>query len=218
MHVIADFIRESTPTTGTGATIALGGSVDDSRTFASVMADGDTTDYYIEDPGVGREAGTATYGATNNELTLTVRASTNADARINLSGNAKIGIGLPGDKGSARSALDVLAEAATSSAISLAFNTWRTPNANRPTLVEIGAEAVTDGSTNGVIVGRMNESGGTTVDYDLAIWQAKSNAGNFFNVRYTQTFYVPAGGSYKIDNNLDPKGSNAIENHREFTL
>lgn len=109
MHIIADFIRESISTTGTGATVALSGAVDDSRTFASAMADGDTCDYYIEDPGVGREAGVATYVSASNELTLAVRASTNSNNRISLSGSAKIGISFPGNKTKARETLQVSA-------------------------------------------------------------------------------------------------------------
>lgn len=107
-HVVADFVKEQTATTGTGTTIALGGTVDAHQAFSSVMADGDTCDFYIEDLN-GRAAGKASYVSATNELTLDViRSSTFAGGGVNLSGNAKIGIDLPGNKKAARDAIEAM--------------------------------------------------------------------------------------------------------------
>lgn len=112
----------------------------------------------------------------------------------------------------------VLAGPATSSDPSLAFDTWRTPNADRPTLVAISLLAQTNGTTAGDIRIDINDSGGTTVDYNLRACFADDTGGGGFASRSAFSFYVPAGGSYRVNNNQNPNSINAIESHQEFTL
>jgi hypothetical protein len=83
--------RMTTPTAGTGATIALGVAVAGYLSFAlSGVANGDVISYGIAD-GANSEVGTATYSSTGPQLTgRTVTKSTNGDAPIALSGSAQV--------------------------------------------------------------------------------------------------------------------------------
>lgn len=99
----------------------------------------------------------------------------------------------------------------------LAFGTWRTPNANRPTAVNLMVRAETDGTTDGLVEVDVDESGGTSKDYTVAKAFADNAAGAHIEVESIY-FVVPAGGAYQIVNSSDPASSNAIQMHREFTL
>lgn len=110
-----------------------------------------------------------------------------------------------------------LSPATTSTDPGLAFDTWRTPNANRPTLVTVRLRSITDGTTPGRTSPQVDEGGGTTADYSFTT-EADPALGSGGLVVDNITFYVPAGGSYQISNVTDPAGTNAISAHREFTL
>jgi hypothetical protein len=88
---LTNLARMTTPTTGAGATIALGVAVAGYLSFAlSGVADGDLISYGIAD-GANSEVGTATYSATGPQLTgRTPTNSTNSNAAIALSGSAQI--------------------------------------------------------------------------------------------------------------------------------
>jgi len=108
----------------------------------------------------------------------------------------------------------------TSTDPGLAFDTWRNPsNArgdNRPTLVEIRGRAETDGTNDGYLATDVDESGGTTYDYRTWFAWADSKWSDGARGIVYGSFIVPAGGSYRIKNNSDPKGNNRIDDHREF--
>lgn len=97
---VADRVKESTTTSGTG-NITLGGAQNGFVTFSSVLSNGDTTYYTISD-GNNWEVGLGTYNSSGNTLTRTdanVLQSTNSDNRISLSGSAAdVFITLPADK------------------------------------------------------------------------------------------------------------------------
>lgn len=105
----------------------------------------------------------------------------------------------------------------SSTAPVLAFNTWRTPNADRPTLVFVEVATNTDGSTAAVVTLMVDEGGGTSADYEFRHITA-TGAGDNSKTNGELSCLVPAGGSYQIENTGDPRGLNTIEDHREFTL
>jgi hypothetical protein len=87
--VIADRVRETTVTTGTG-TITLAGAVTGFQSF-SVIGNGNTTYYTIAGQGTNEwEVGIGTYTASGTTLArTTVLASSNAGALVNFSAGTK---------------------------------------------------------------------------------------------------------------------------------
>tara|TARA_R100000005_G_C4984827_1_gene193457 strand:+ start:14 stop:1855 length:1842 start_codon:yes stop_codon:yes gene_type:complete len=88
--VVADRVKETTTTTGTGA-ITLGGAEVNFVTFSSALSDGDTTYYAIvDDSNQDFEVGLGTYASSGNTLTrTTVLASSNSGSAVNLSAGSK---------------------------------------------------------------------------------------------------------------------------------
>lgn len=87
--VVADRVRETTTTAGTG-TITLAGAVTGFQTFA-VIGNGNTTYYTIAGQGTTQwEVGIGTYTASGTTLArTTVLASSNAGALVNFSAGTK---------------------------------------------------------------------------------------------------------------------------------
>ena len=97
---IADRVRETTTTTGTG-TITLGGAVGNFETFTSNLSDGDTTYYAIVDANNSDfEVGLGTFASSGTTLArTTVIASSNSNSAVNLSSGSKdVFITLPASK------------------------------------------------------------------------------------------------------------------------
>lgn len=87
--VLADRVRETTTTTGTG-TVTLGGAAPTGyQTFSAAIGNGNTT-YYTISAGAQWEIGLGTYTSSGNTLArTTVLASSNAGALVNFSAGTK---------------------------------------------------------------------------------------------------------------------------------
>lgn len=89
MSELVNRAKMTTATTGTG-TITLGSAVTAFQSFADAgVANGDVVYYVIED-GNNWEIGTGTYTSSGTTLSRSVQESSNADALLNLSGNAVV--------------------------------------------------------------------------------------------------------------------------------
>lgn len=81
-------VKETTVTTGTGS-VLVAGAASGFQTFASALADGDTTYYQITD-GTDWEIGEGTWDEANNELARTsVFESSNSGSKVNWGAGAK---------------------------------------------------------------------------------------------------------------------------------
>lgn len=106
--IVKNRVRETTATTGTGA-LALAGAVSDHRSFASVMAIGDTAWVTTLQPGANAwETGLYTYSAANTLTRTTIYDSTNANAAVNFgAGTKEVFLDLPASKlGSTEAQID----------------------------------------------------------------------------------------------------------------
>jgi hypothetical protein len=98
--VVADRVKETTTTTGTGA-ISLGGAEANFVAFSSALSDGDTTYYaIIDNVNQDYEVGLGTYTASGNTLArTTVLASSNSGSAVDLSAGSKdVFINYPAEK------------------------------------------------------------------------------------------------------------------------
>jgi hypothetical protein len=87
--VIADRVRETSTTTGTG-NFTLAGAVDRFRTFDSVLDTGDTTYYTIADQsGVGWEVGIATFTSPATLARTTILSSSNGGSAVDFGAGSK---------------------------------------------------------------------------------------------------------------------------------
>ena len=88
--VVADRVKETTTTTGTGA-ISLAGAATNFRTFSSVLSNADTTYYAIVDnANFAFEVGLGTYASSGNTITrTTVLSSSNSNSAVNFGAGSK---------------------------------------------------------------------------------------------------------------------------------
>lgn len=90
-HIVADRVKDTSTTTGTGALTLANSAPNAYRTFGSVCANNDTCLYGIEHQSANEwEVGVGTYSTTGPALTrTTVIASSNSNAAVNLSAGTK---------------------------------------------------------------------------------------------------------------------------------
>ena len=98
--VVADRVKETTTTTGTGA-ISLAGAATNFRPFSSVLSNADTTYYAIVDnANFAFEVGLGTYASSGNTITrTTVLSSSNSNRAVNFGAGSKdVILTYPADK------------------------------------------------------------------------------------------------------------------------
>ena len=98
--VVADRVKETTTSTGTGA-ISLAGAVTNFRTFSSVLSNADTTYYaIIDNVNFEFEVGLGTYATSGNTITrTTVLSSSNSNSAVNFGAGSKdVILTYPADK------------------------------------------------------------------------------------------------------------------------
>ena len=88
--LVADRVKETTTTTGTG-TLTLGGAVAGFETFGTGIGDGNETYYAAVDYATGDwEVGVGTYTASGTTLSRdTILQSSNSDSAVNFGAGAK---------------------------------------------------------------------------------------------------------------------------------
>lgn len=90
MHVVADRVKDSTTTTGTGSLTLAGSPPTGFRSFASVLAVGDTCYYAISSAGGAEwEVGIGTLTASTTLARTQIIASSNSNAAVSLSAGTK---------------------------------------------------------------------------------------------------------------------------------
>ena len=186
--VIADRVRESSTTTGTGS-IALGGAVTGYRTFGSVLTTADTTYYTIADQGGANwEVGIGTFTSPSTLARTTILSSSNGGSIVTFTAGTKdVFISLPASKTNTNDQPNVIAVNSTSDAL-------------RVTQTGTGNALVVEDSTNPdatpIVIdstGRLNVGGtvwyntgsvtpntqfngtGTNASLALNAWQAGTN-------------------------------------------
>ena len=96
--ILADRVKETTTTTGTGS-VVLGGTIDASTTFSAAIGDGNSTYYCIESPDGNYEVGIGTYTSSSNSLSRdTIISSSNGGSKISLVGVSNVFCTQPGPK------------------------------------------------------------------------------------------------------------------------
>jgi len=154
--VVADRVKETTTTTGTG-TITLAGAEPNFVTFTSVLSDGDTTYYAIvDDTNTAFEVGLGTFTASGTTLArTTVLASSNSGSAVNLQAGTKdVFINYPAGKSvflNASNQLVINGTAVTATAAEINYldiTTLGTSEASKAVTADSGAKVKFIGTTS----------------------------------------------------------------------
>ena len=154
--VVADRVKETTTTTGTGA-ITLAGAEPNFITFTSALSDGDTTYYAIvDDTNLAFEVGLGTFTASGTTLArTTVLASSNSGSAVNLQAGTKdVFINYPAGKSvflNASNQLVINGTAVTATAAEINYldiTTLGTSQASKAVTADSGAKVKFIGTTS----------------------------------------------------------------------
>lgn len=110
----------------------------------------------------------------------------------------------------------VMSTPSSTSAMTTAFDTWTNPSHAGGIWLEMSVTVETDGTTDGLVVVDVDESGGTTADYGFEA-RTPSALGGASDSEYLKV-YIPPNGSYQIRNAQDPGLANAIKEAREVKV
>ena len=125
--VLADRVKETTDTTGTG-TYSLSGGLAGFQTFNSAIGDGNTT-YYTCTDGTNFEIGIGTYTSSGNTLArTTILKSSNSNSAVNWGTSTKdIFVTYPADKSVFKDASDNISGLGTASALDTGISNNNVP-------------------------------------------------------------------------------------------
>ncbi len=165
--VVADRVKETTTTTGTGA-ISLAGAETNFVTFSSVLSNSDTTYYaIIDDTNNAFEVGLGTFSSSGNSITrTTVLASSNSGSAVDLSaGTKEVFVNYPAGKSvylDSSGQLVIGGTAVTSTAAELNILDGVTASTAEINLLD-GSSSGTIVNAKGVVYGGAGEVNGTTL-------------------------------------------------------
>jgi len=115
---------------------------------------------------------------------------------------------------------DILTSGSFGSTVSLSpgFGTFTQVDADNPSIVAVTALAETDGVTTAIVKVRIDESGGTTADYNLTVTKANNIASGTFRTEGSTTFLLQAGAQFEIQSDPDPNGNNILRAVRAVVI
>jgi len=193
-HVVADRVRETTTTTGTG-TYTLAGAVTGFETFGSIG--NSNTTYYCCTDGTNFEVGVGTYTSSGTTLArTTILQSSNSDNAVNWSsGTRQIFCTLPAEKAVIEDASNNVAIGGELSATSL----------------DISGNIDVDGITN---VDELDVDAGA--NFASYIWQSSDGAVHYFGGNYEVRFVHNHNRGLKFYNYGDTSGDDAYAAYFTF--
>ncbi|UXF50797.1 MAG: hypothetical protein HQRvContig01_62 [Haloquadratum phage sp.] len=106
----------------------------------------------------------------------------------------------------------------SSQSVSPGFDSWRQPSVSRPTQLVLSVVAETDGTGLGRVRLSVDESGGTSADYNIPIADIDPDNAAGTQQRGGLSVIIPRGSQYQIENTADPNDANQIFASREYTL
>lgn len=188
--VVADRVKETTTTTGTGA-YSLAGAEDSFQAFGSVLSNSDTTYYAITD-GTYWEVGIGTYTSSTDTLArTTILESSNSDNAVNwTAGEKQIFATMPADKVVYKDANGNIAVSGTVDGVDIATrdatltSTTTTANAAMPkaggtftgSITMEDGDQINVGTSNDLVLSHNNSNAGSLVSYTGEM-TVKSNSG-----------------------------------------
>jgi len=111
---------------------------------------------------------------------------------------------------------DILTSGSFGSTVSLSpgFGTFTQVSADHPALLIVQCFTETDGSSDAFVIVAVDESGGTTADYEFIFARVDSGIGPGTPTDEAVTVLLPAGAQFKVVNSSDPNGNNKIRTAR----
>ena len=214
--VLADRVRESSTTTGTG-TISLAGAVTGFASFAEQIGNGNTTYYTIADA-TSWEVGVGTYSA--NTLTRdTVLDSSNAGSKVNFAAGLKdVFVTLPAEKVATidTAVTSVTATAPVTSSGGTAPNIALTTSGANSVVLRDANQNIT---TNCLFEGFTSQAAsGTTIVLTASSvqnWQITGSGGQV--IRLPNATTLPNGATFTFNNNQS-SGAITVQNNSSTTI
>lgn len=150
------------------------------------------------------------YDASATEWDITADVDANSQTIKNV-GSASIDSGtIDGDQ--------ILGGASSTSNAGITFGNWTVVDSNNPVLLELLLLCETDGTTDGNINVKVDESGGTTSDYRIGRLFVDPALGSGATIFDQLSIYLPEGASVIIENSSDPNSANSIREQRKVEL